>query len=391
MGKNMNRILFGIFFLSTLVSADWYNASWLYRKQITVDHTQVAGDLSNFPVLINDGADSDFLAHAKADGSDFVITESDGTTKLKREIEEYDSTDGSLVLWFKAPSLLAAIDTTYYVYYGNAAASEVNDVDTWDANYVGVWHIAEDGTGTRYDATSNDNDGTPMNYDGDEAVIGQIDGADTLAGVNDYISMGDVLNFEWDDLLSFEIWIKTNTSSHCRAVLSKQNRSSPWNGWQLEINRKQVGDISFYHATTFFPSNVLHIYTRDVDIEDNSWHHISVTKSNNLASGMKIYKDGVNQSIYLDLNTLISGGTSTTINTQIGARNGRYDPLMGIIDEVRISDIVRDSSWIATCYNNQYAPATFLTLGSEESPAPAGGAKWRGYYDGKNLQIWGIK
>jgi hypothetical protein len=30
----------------------WYDPSWLYRQKITIDHTLIAEDLTDFPVLI---------------------------------------------------------------------------------------------------------------------------------------------------------------------------------------------------------------------------------------------------------------------------------------------------------------------------------------------------
>ena len=41
-------------------------------------------------------------------------------------------------------------------------------------------------------------------------------------------------------------------------------------------------------------------------------------------------------------------------------------PFDGIIDEVRISDITRNSDWILTEYNNQANPVSFLFFGPEE-------------------------
>jgi len=43
----------------------------------------------------------------------------------------------------------------------------------------------------------------------------------------------------------------------------------------------------------------------------------------------------------------------------------------GTIDEVRISNKIRDADWIKTSYNNQSNPSAFLTLDSEQN-APAG-------------------
>ena len=33
--------------------ANWYNDSWLYRKTLTINPAQVAGDITNFPVLVS--------------------------------------------------------------------------------------------------------------------------------------------------------------------------------------------------------------------------------------------------------------------------------------------------------------------------------------------------
>ena len=38
----------------------------------------------------------------------------------------------------------------------------------------------------------------------------------------------------------------------------------------------------------------------------------------------------------------------------------------GSMDEVHLSNVTRSGNWISTEYNNQSAPGTFSTLGSEE-------------------------
>ena len=39
----------------------------------------------------------------------------------------------------------------------------------------------------------------------------------------------------------------------------------------------------------------------------------------------------------------------------------------GLIDEIRISNVERSSSWIATSYNTMNDPLTFFSIGPEES------------------------
>ena len=46
----------------------WYNASWSYRKAITIDNTQVGGDLSDFPVLVKLGVSG--LTYGPGGGGD---------------------------------------------------------------------------------------------------------------------------------------------------------------------------------------------------------------------------------------------------------------------------------------------------------------------------------
>ena len=142
----------------------WYDPSWLYRQKITIDHTLVAEDLTDFPVLITHAVvQASLFAHARSDGADIVVTASDETTRLKRELVTYDAVAGKLELYVKVPSLSSVTDTEVYVYYGNAGAAETNDADTWNADYGVVYHLKEDPAGTApqaKDSTANAVHGT---------------------------------------------------------------------------------------------------------------------------------------------------------------------------------------------------------------------------------------
>src|SRR3989344_7888436 len=187
----------------------WYNSSWSYRKQITVDYKKVSGtsNLSNFPMLIS-ATDADFKhtdfggkvasssAGVTGGGGDFVITSSDGTTKLDHEIEKYASSSGNLIAWVEVPTLSVTQDTILYVYYGgpSSGATNQNPTGVWDSNYKGVWHLSQgDSTASAFytDSTSNANNGTLTDADGDSvAATGQVDGAFDFNGDADVISAG---------------------------------------------------------------------------------------------------------------------------------------------------------------------------------------------------------
>jgi uncharacterized delta-60 repeat protein len=73
----------------------WFNSNWLYRTHFRIDSSRVAGNLTNFPVLINttnlDWRDSSNSGHvAQSDGGDIIFTAGDGVTKLDHEVEKYN-------------------------------------------------------------------------------------------------------------------------------------------------------------------------------------------------------------------------------------------------------------------------------------------------------------
>lgn len=150
--------------MKSVSTPTWYNDSWAYRKKITIDKTKVPSTLTNFPVLVQ-RTDLDWkdTSHggsvARADGYDFVFTDADGITMLNYEVEKYTASTGELVAWVNLPSVSSSVDTEFYVYYGNSAATNQQNVNAvWDSNYKMVQHAK--GSGQMNDSTSNSNSGT---------------------------------------------------------------------------------------------------------------------------------------------------------------------------------------------------------------------------------------
>src|SRR3972149_6789274 len=143
----------------------WFNDSWQFRKEITIDATKVSsGPHTNFPVLVNLTSDASLATNAQADGDDILFTSSGGATQLSHEIEKYGSSTGALVAWVKVTSLPSSTDTVIFMYYGNGSAtSQQNATAVWDANYTAVWHLKETPTGASGEvkySTSNAKNGT---------------------------------------------------------------------------------------------------------------------------------------------------------------------------------------------------------------------------------------
>jgi hypothetical protein len=89
-----------------------------------------------------------------------------------------------------------------------------------------------------------------------------------------------------------------------------------------------------------------------------SWSHIAVTMSGATATH---YLNGLSNGSGTVSTTIADGGR----NAKIGSRDDLFTMFKGALDEIRVSNSARSADWIATEYNNQYAPATFYTLAPE--------------------------
>ena len=162
---------------------------YAHRRALTIDHTFVSEDLSDFPVLVN--VTDAWLAEGveNADGSDLLFTLGDGT-ELAREIELYEQAAGRLVAWVKAPAVSAGADTTIYVQYGNAApgAPAYPPAAVWDAGFMMVQHL-EEASGDVLDSTAHGNDGVVMGATPTE--WGSADGGYAFDGKNDKIEVAN--------------------------------------------------------------------------------------------------------------------------------------------------------------------------------------------------------
>ncbi len=165
---------------------------WSFEKDLTVQASQVAGDLADFPVLVSI-EDADILTVAaggrvqSAQGWDIAFTLPDGTP-LKHEVERYAGNEGRLVAWVNVPALSAAADTTIVMHYGQAGLTgPVNPAaEAWDADFVMVQHM-EEVNGVLADSTAFGNDGT--NAGARHVRGGQAGGAYAFDGINDTVAV----------------------------------------------------------------------------------------------------------------------------------------------------------------------------------------------------------
>jgi hypothetical protein len=342
-----------------VASAAWYDSDWKFRKKITIDHTKVDADLTDFPVLINYDEEGDLKQYAKADASDILFTSSDGTTKLSHQIENYDNTDGSIRAWVKISSLSSTTDTELYIYYGNAeAVDQQNITDVWSNNYAGVW-LMNEGTGTTvHDYSGNGNHGTMedsndwIEYNNSYAL--KFDG---LSGDDIIISHGSSLNIE---NITVSSKIKVDNVADMNMVASRGDDS--------------IGDL-WYHRVldSSYDFVVGGVGGAHSDVTGLSDEYIQLSGTYDGAI-VKAYLNGTESVGDSNVGSVGQGDASL----YYGTHYHWPQRLNGEIVFVMISSTARSAQWISTEYANQNSPSTFYTTtGAEAESVGWYNANWK--------------
>ena len=332
-------------------------AGYSYVRSIQVQSSQISGGpLTQFPILVcGNGASpcnagisglnqSGGGAHVQnSSGYDIIFTtDSACTNKLTWEMEKYVAITGEFEVWVANTSTpLPSAGTTFYLCYGNAAISSFQSTasSVWDSNYKAVWHFPNGTSLNTNDSTSNGNNAT-NNATVATAVAAQIDGGANMNPNTGGVSAAAINTSN----VTIETWINftgSGCTSTCAFMVQNLNQGFEFlnntNTNQLDL----VGNGFANFIVKSTPST-------------NTWHHIAGTI--NGTSGV-LYVDGV--------------GTSGTISA-VGAISGNFlinygsgFPVVGYMDEARVSNIARSAGWIATEYNNQSAPSSFYIMGSE--------------------------
>jgi kumamolisin len=364
--------------------AGWYNLAWTSRKTLTINGTQVSGssNLVNFPVLVS-VTDPNLMSVANggnvgnSNGNDILFTASDGATKLNHEIESYNAATGQLIAWVQVPTVSPTSDVVIYIYYGNpSAGNQQNPPGVWDSNYTGVWHFPSSTTLYLQDSTSNGNNGSPLN--GPIAATGEIGGAVHFNGSSSYVNVGN-LNETGD--LTISAWVNTNyisqnTNVDDQAIVGK----NLWDGnasgdFVLKIGRTSVNNGIFFNRVT--SASTVQALEYDTSLSTGAWYYVVGTYSAAASTGT-IYVNGASGASG-NLGAAMSTNTHAVL---IGIQEiDLHEPFSGVIDEVRISSTPRSAAWIATEYNNQSSPSTFVSEGAQQNSgavvapvfSPAGG------------------
>lgn len=351
-----------LYHLAPDLEAQWLEG-YSHRMQIILDENMVPGNdpLLGFPCLIST---TDTILKAainsgavrNIDGRDICFTGSDMLGILDFEIEAYDPVNGALTAWVRIPSLSAQEDTELYLYFGNPDALPLWDTSAvWSNNFTAVWHMNNDPSGPApqiLDATSFENHGSAMGGMPSDALReGKISGAIWFDGQDDYATM-PVTGFNTEEGC-VELWINTDSLPTENADYIFAHRQEDPITDRVYVRYQGDGQWDTGMGSDF-------ILVGGSIIDTATWYHMALSWDGSEVRG---YLNGAldfGPTPYFDLDTVREIFIMTWMPESESTR--------GRLDELRVSDITRDSEWIAASYNNQSQPELFHQI--EEARVP---------------------
>jgi hypothetical protein len=351
---------------------DPFIQGWNYRKKITIDHTKVTEDLTNFPILIN-VIDQDLQDKAQNDGDDILFMDNVGlASKLYHEIEYFDNSTGTLTAWVNIPIVHSTEDTSLYMYYGNLSSTTQQFPEkVWNKKFNAVWHLNNGPDGTIVDSTSNNNDGTAH---GGMTVSDLIDGKTgkclEFDGIDDYISIPDSNSLKPTDV-TLIAWYQPKEEKPLNGYFLSKQCYDYWGNSDGQTYSFGINDLSNSIGGGFETNTNQQVdFIGNHPVNINTWSYLALTFNTATREGV-FYTNGVLNGVknpcdstvlwYNDPWGFAIGGCRFGTGSQ-QVINRFYN--CGL-DEIRILDTPVSAGWISTEFNNQNNPAGFLNFGPE--------------------------
>jgi hypothetical protein len=357
--------------LSAQVTTDWK-----YKIAITIDSTFIDDDLVNWtlvfdqsfsPVLtqVNGPLDADGAAPSLANGADLRFsTDTAGSTELAFDIRSWTTNNDPALAECEVAVKIPFVDkddyTVIYMWWGNASASlyAVGDpfgqYNAYDNNTIACW---TDGGGTsqRKSASYTSTGSGGVTQGG---VTGKIGKATHYDGSDDHYALSGnpigskraytiefLANSPYPSLDVGEVIYQEVPSSHSDPTIASL------------FNYNVGGTLSTFQAVIDDAvSGILEIV--DGTPSASTWYHWACTFDG--SDDAELFRNAVSKAS----NTQSIGALSNTDKSTIGAKyTGSYDEHYdGLLDELRISSIVRSDAWLKANYHNQFNSAGFLTF-----------------------------
>ncbi len=348
-------------------AAPWIDAGWSNRVEVSAKPAAVAGSFTDFTLVLHIEADSlsSVFDLAKADGSDLLVTASDGVTPLGQELVSYDPVARDAQIWFRVPSLTPT-NARFYLYYGNPDTTlSLIGSDAWASENIAVYHFDDDpGLNVVSDSSPWGNfaiGGQGSTWTSTDTISAQVGLGWNFNGDSHWVDGDNVSST--DSTFTISAWFACwNLGKDANFAFSAEDGF-----WHLSAKRNSgQRNADFADPNGFFRWNPA--------ITDTLIHHY-VWTLDGVNDTLRFYYDGVEQDGFTY--TSVPGQkvyTGIQLQGHIGiasplfGQNNPFDMMEGIVDEYRIVEGARSPEWVATEYANQADAVSFFTYVIENRP-----------------------
>ena len=266
---------------------DWWDTSWQYRKNITINNSNNSETLTDYQVPIN----LTYNNNMQANFSDIRFTYYNSTSKTETEVPYWIETKVNsnwAYVWVKVPEIPANGYATIYIYYGNSNASSASNITSTFIRVLGdgqtllvSYHFDEESGTIAEDASGNNKNGSLIN--GGTWVNGKYGNAINLDGVDDYV-LSSLNKSDFGSNFTISFWIKPfeSPANSIFSIAYEPRANSPW----IFLQRYSATTIRWYIDAG---------YQITQTISDNTYYHLTLTYN---GSVWKVYKNGIVDGTY---------------------------------------------------------------------------------------------
>ncbi|WP_293882156.1 DUF2341 domain-containing protein [Sphingomonas sp.] len=325
----------------------WWNKDWQYRKAVTVDTSpsgiNVSGAIGRTVVLVKLTSGNFTFTEALQNGADIKFVDSDDKTPLAAHIEKFDAATGIAYVWVSLATLNGGEKKQIWLYFGNATAGASDDAKgTFDADYLAVYHFADNPGQPTADKTANGNNALngPPGVD-DAGIIGRAARFPGQGAIQ--IAPSPSLAMPAGAPFTFSAWVKPAALTGEAAVFARG---------PLVIGLSNgVPFVALGAAKTQVAAPV----------KQAEWTHLAVVAD---GKTLKIYVNGIEAGAATVALPALDGPIS------IGGAEGR--PFSGDLDEVRLSKSARPAAMLLAMVSSE-GPSGKLVTVSDSAEKQAGG------------------
>jgi hypothetical protein len=334
------------------------------RMKFTFSGYTRSETLTNFPVLISLSTNLTGFSYrqfASGSGGDLRFTDSDGTTAIPHEIDEWD-TNGTSTVWVRIPQLSGPTDYIWG-YWGNPLAAtpppSSTNGEVWSPGHLLVWHLKESGLPFA-DSTLQH---PALSGTAPTSSPGEIGRGCLFNGTSQYLDAGTV---DLGDAFTLSAWVNVSLTApaQIQTIWANQKGGFGSAGFAWFINTFNNND----HKIDFASGDGVNgneSTTAANAITFGAWHHlaVSVDRTNGTAD---FFVDG--------LQAASSSAIVPTLANHADVNLGRFTNATlwykGMMDEVRIENGARSSNWVWASSMTVASNAGFSASSAVIRPSP---------------------